>query len=164
MPRPEGTNQLEISGLVEVLRSDDGGQYEIYLPESPKDRLPFENEFCRFTPVGWVRMAGIWYPLGYKVVTDKMESLGLRNNPTIMKFPIGTWVREKNSLVPTEADWGGIWTAQRKGSIKMLQEHCSHTWGMKTKGYLTAIANPVFANSYRIKSEAVMILNEVKSV
>lgn len=28
----------------------------------------------------------------YKVVTQNMESLGLRKNPNIMKFVVGKWV------------------------------------------------------------------------
>lgn len=162
MSKPEGVSELEPMGLIETLLLDNGNKLELYLPESARDRIPFKSDLCCFTPVGWVKVNDTWYPLGYKVVTDKMESLGLRNNPTIMRFPVGVWVCEKSDLIPTDVDWGGIWTAQRKGSIKMLREHCFNTWGMKTEGYLTAIANPVFSNSYRIKSEGVMLLKEVK--
>lgn len=134
---------------------------EIYLPELAKDRLKFENESCEFVPVGWVRIDEIWYPLGYKVVTENLESLGLRNNPTPMVFPVGEWVIENNALEYGNKDWGGIWTALRKGSIKTLKTHCMETWEMETRGFLTAIDNPVFANSYRIKSRGVMLLREI---
>ncbi len=160
MPKPEGIHELEQTGLIELLKLNSGVECEIYLPESHRDRLPFENEFCQFTPVGWARLEGTWHPLGYKVVTEELQSLGLRKNPNILTFPVGRWVEEKGELIPTEIDYGGIWTALRKGSIKTLQKHCQETWEMKTKGYLTAIYNPVFVNSYRIKSQAVMLLRE----
>ncbi len=152
------------SSKIEVVKLDSGISVDVFMPENPRSRIPFENEHCNFTPVGYGRIDGLWFPLGYKVVTSKMESLGLRNNPSILTFPVGVWVAEKEEyLVPSNADWGGIWTALRRGSIKTLKDHCWNTWGMETKGFLTAIDNPVFSNSYRIKSQRVMLLQEIKS-
>lgn len=152
----------EQCGIIETLKIDSGDEVEIYLPERPQLRIPFDNDFCHYKPSGWVRIDGLWCPLGYKLVTAKMESLGLRSNPNIMKFPVGKWVEEQDKLIPTDIDWGGIWTALRKGSLSTLKKHCMDTWGMKTKGFLTAVYNPVYANSYRVKSEAVMMLKEIK--
>ncbi len=78
-----------------------------------------------------------------------------------MEFPVGEWIFETNKIQCGDKDWGGIWSALRKGSIKTLKQHCQDTWDMETRGFLVAIWNPVFANSYRIKSQGVMLLNEI---
>ncbi len=141
---------------------DDGKNYDVFMPLKPKDRLVYKNGFCEFTPVGYVRMTGGWFPIGYKVVTHDLMSLGLRNNPTPMKFPIGEWTFEERSLQYGDKDFGGIWSAYRAGSLKTLKKHCLETWGMETRGFLTAIYNPVaFVGNYRIKSQGVMLLKEI---
>lgn len=125
-----------------------------------RDKFYFENKHCEFVPDGWIKNDGLWFPLAYKLVTIDMESLGLRNNPTPMNFPIGEWVFEKRNLQYGK-DFGGIWTALRKSSINTLRKHCMETWGMETKAFLTGIYNPVYANSYRIKSQGVILLKEI---
>jgi len=146
---------------IDKCRMDDGKEYDIFVPSKPNDRLLYENGFCSFLPVGYIRIVSGWFPIGYKVVTNDLESLGLRNNPTPMKFPIGEWVFEERNLECNANDWGGIWTALRQSSIKTLKNHCKNTWDMETRGFLTAIYNPVFSNTYRIKSQGVMILKEI---
>ncbi len=148
---------------IENFCDDNGKTYEVFMPKNLRDRLIFSNDHCEFKPVGWIRTEVGWLPLGYKVVTDEMKSLGLRKNPTIMKFSVGEWAFEKNELQYGDADYGGIWTALRKGSIRTLRKHCMETWDMRTRGFLTAIYNPVaIAGNYRIKSEGVMLLKEIK--
>lgn len=127
-----------------------------------KERVPFVSDECEFWPAGWAKIEGVYYPLGYKVVDENLRSLGLRKNPNIMTFPVGEWVRlPDESVVPGSADWGGVWTALRKGSIKTLKNYCLVQYGMKTRAFLTAMDRPVFANSYRIKSQGVMLLSEI---
>ena len=142
---------------IEVLAGDVDDYEMIY-----SSGFEFDNGLCRFTPSGWVRIGDLWHPLGYKVVTEDQRSLGLRRNPNIMTFPTGEWVNlPEEQLEPGMNDWGGIWTALRKSSIGTLRKHCRSTWGMKTRGFLTAINNPIFSNSYRIKSQGVMLLKEI---
>lgn len=147
---------------IKTILTGSGRSYEVFMPENPRERILFTNEYCEFKPVGWIRTDLGWLPLGYKVVTEDLESLGLRNNPTPMKFPVGEWVFEERNLQYGSKDYGGIWTAVRRGSTKVLKKHCLNTWGMKTRGFLTAIYNPVaFVGNYRIKSEGVMLVKEV---
>jgi hypothetical protein len=133
-------------------------------PKNFKDKVLFQNIHCEFSPVGWTVIDDNFYPLGYKVVTGDLKSLGLRKNPNIMEFPTGQWVRlPENLTVPGDSDFGGIWSALRKSSIKKLQKHCLETHGVETRAFLVAIDNPMYANSYRIKSQGVMLLEEVFS-
>lgn len=138
-------------------------QKEIYIyPKNLKEKIRFVSDDCKFTPCGWALIENEFFPLGYKVVDENLRSLGLRKNPNIMTFPVNEWV-----MLPDEEtkggidDRGGIWTALRKASIKTLQNYCLEKYQMKTRAFLTAMYRPMFANSYRIKSQGVMLLEEI---
>lgn len=139
-------------------------------PKDLGEKIPFENDKCRFTPRGWLKMNNEsfqkpyceFFPLGYKVVTEDLKSLGLRKNPNIMTFPIGEWViLPEDETSDGNGDWGGIWTALNKGSVKTLTNYCMEKYQMKTRAFLTAMYRPVYANSYRIKSRGVMLVEEI---
>lgn len=115
-----------------------------------------------YTPPGWTKIDGLWYPLGFKVVTDENMSLGLRRNPTPLHFPEGAWVKIKNSeVIHSNADAGGIWSALSKSGAVTLRKYMMDQYEMPSKIYLTALYNPVFANSYRVKSQGVMLIEEL---
>lgn len=156
-------DRRQFDGLrVEKVPMDDGRFYEVYIPEKYKYRIPFENYHCSFTPIGWIRTDHDWLPLVYKVVTDDMKSLGLRKNPTIFEYKLGEWSYETRNLQYGDEDYGGIWSAHRRGSVNTIKKHCLETWGMKTRGFLTAAYNPIaFVGNYRVKSEGVMLLKEI---
>lgn len=127
-----------------------------------KEKVPFINDECMFDPCGWAKIDEGFYPLGYKVVTEELKSLGLRKNPNIFTFPIGEWVVQPDEITKVgKEDWGGIWTALRKGSIRTLKNYMAEMYGIKTRAFLTAMHRPVYANSYRIKSQGVMLLEEI---
>jgi hypothetical protein len=136
---------------------------ETYLyPRNCAEKIPFVSRECTFTPCGWATIDDIPYPLGYKIVTEDQKSLGLRKNPNIMTFPTGVWVILPNKNITVDKDdWGGIWTALRRGSIKTLKYYMLEEKGVITRAFLTAMYRPVFANSYRIKSQGVMLLSEI---
>jgi hypothetical protein len=131
-------------------------------PKNFKERIRFVSNECEFSPCGWAKIEDKFFPLGYKVVTSEMKSLGLRKNPNIMTFPVGEWVKlPDNQITVDNDDWGGIWTALGKGSIKTLKNYMMEMYETETRAFLTAIDRPVFANSYRIKSQGVMLLEEI---
>jgi len=131
-------------------------------PRNFKEKVPFVSRECEFQPCGWAKINERFYPLGYKIVTEEMKSLGLRNNPNIMTFPIDEWVvLPDEKVVPGKADFGGIWAALHKGSIPTLKNYMAEMYGVKTRAFLTAMQRPVFANSYRVKSQGVFLLEEI---
>lgn len=141
-------------------------QIETFLyPRNFKEKNPFVSSECEFQPCGWAKIDGEFFPLGYKVVDENLRSLGLRNNPNIMTFLIGEWIKLPDDQVTVGnthwSGWGGIWTAREKGSVATLKNYMIEQYGVETKGFLTAVFRPVFANSYRIKSQGVMLLEEI---
>jgi len=131
-------------------------------PRNFKEKVPFVSSECEFTPSGWAKIEDEFFPLSYKVVTTDLKSLGLRQNPNIMTFPVGEWVvLPDDQVVANKDDWGGIWTALRVGSIKTIRNYMMDTYGTETRAFLTVMKRPVFLTSYRIKSQGVMLLSEV---
>lgn len=153
------------NGEVSCLNLDNGDSCEVFLPERSRDRLSFISDECQFVPVGWARLNQIWYPLGYKIVKNDLSSLGLRRNPNILEYSVGEWICLPDNLVTVGNThwngWGGIWSAQRKSSIKTLRDHCQKVHHFETRGYLSAIYRPLYANDYRVKSQGVMLLKEI---
>jgi len=107
----------------------------------------------------------------YKVVTKDLKSLGLRNNPTIMHFPIGEWVYEPNPTYDKGGfgGTGGIWVANglsnAKGLLrymkkKALKENVPKL--LKCKLFEVEIGNILYSNSYRTKTDKVKLKKELK--
>lgn len=135
---------------------------KILYPRNFKEKIPFVSGECEFQPCGWAKIEGEFFPLGYKIVTENLESLGLRKNPNIMIFPVGEWVILPDDQVRADkGDWGGIWTALHKGSIPTLKNYMMNEYQTETRAFLTAMKRPVFLTSYRIKSQGVMLLEEI---
>ncbi|HSV95066.1 MAG TPA: hypothetical protein VLH94_03795 [Spirochaetia bacterium] len=134
-------------------------------PRNFKEKIPFVNSECEFQPSGWAKIEDKFYPLGYKIVTTELKSLGLRNNPNIMTFPIGEWVRLPDDQVTVGnthwSGWGGIWMALRRGSIPTYRNYMMEKYQIKTRAFLTAMDRPLFANNDRVKSQGVMLLEEI---
>lgn len=137
---------------IKVLLSERGSQ------------ITYSNEYCQFKPLGYAQIGEVWYPLTYKVVTPDMKSLGFRHNPTVLEFPIGEWVYEQLPLSHGKKDFGGIWSAIGIGGTHSINDHLDNTRNYSGRTFLTAIDNPVYANSYRIKSEGVMLLKEIDPI
>ena len=86
--------------------------------------------------------------IGYKVVTEKMESLGLRKNPNILTFVIGQWTElNEDQIKPGKSDWGGIWLARGYGGANTLRKYMREKYDINTLIYLTNIGIVLFENS-----------------
>lgn len=137
----------------------------IRILEDEKPRKRFDGAYCSFLPLGWVNIGDIEYPLSYKIVTKEMKSLGLRSNPNIMTFYLGSWINLPNDdLEPGIGDWGGIWTKRTLGEAHALRHYCysreKDPFG--TRIFLSAINTPLFANDSRIKSKGVFLIEEIE--
>lgn len=110
------------------------------------------------------------YPRYYKVVTKDLKSLGLRNNPTIMTFPIGEWIYEPN---PKEGPGGfggvgGIWVANGlsggKGLLKYMRKKAkkeNNTELENCRLFEVEIGKVLYSNSYRTKTDKVRLVKEI---
>ena len=129
----------------------------------PREGYYYSNGGFEYTPPGWVKLESNWYPLGYRVTTLENKSLGLDNNHNILTYKPNEWIGiEQRDLVADIRGRGGVWTAIKRSDAWKLQRLCLEKHGMKTRIYLAAVYNPVFATSYRVKSEKIMLLEELR--
>jgi len=92
----------------------------------------------------------------YKVVTQNLQSLGLRNNPTILTFPIGVSVVEPYKVFRDKRDNGGIWVANGLGNANSIKKY-----NVRCRVFTCSIGEVLFQNSYRTKTDVVTLLEEV---
>lgn len=106
----------------------------------------------------------------YKVVSEDLQSLGLRKNPNIMTFPIGEWVYEpKDRIDRSSNDLGGIWVAQTLSGAKGLVKYMRKKAQKENKPeynnvrlFEVEIGDILFQNSYRVKTDKVKLTKEIK--
>jgi hypothetical protein len=136
--------------------------YEI-VKTTKRDGYVYSDGNFEYTPPGWVKISCRWYPLGYRVTTLDNKSLGLAGNTDILTYKLNGWVGiRKKDLIPGIQSRGGVWTAIDRSGAWDLERHCRERWNMRTKTFLAAVRNPVGATSYRIKSQAIMLLEELR--
>ncbi len=109
-----------------------------------------------------VELEGEIYPMGYRVVTEDMESLGLRNNPNIIKYPVGEWLALPPEQVEEgNGDWGGIWLARTPSRAKEYKRYMREKHRVEARVFKTAIGKILFCNSGRIKTDAIFMFEEI---
>jgi hypothetical protein len=102
------------------------------------------------------------YSSGYKVVTSNLESLGLRRNPNIIKYPVAEWYfLPENKIVSGNDDFGGIWVAKTLSGAKKLQQYMQEHYSKDTRIFKTAIDKILYSNSYRLKTNGINMLEEI---
>lgn len=108
----------------------------------------------------------------YKVVTHDMKSLGLRRNPNIMTFELGKWKKENlKNIDRSSNDFGGIWVARSLSGAKSLVKYLKKKAIKENKPYLNncrlfevEIGEVLYENSYRVKTDKVKFINEIKLI
>ena len=122
----------------------------------------FENVHCKFNPYDWIEIDSITRPVLFKVVTADLKSLGLRRNPNILTFKIAEWTNlSEDQISAGKSDWGGIWSALKLSGARTLSKYMLGQYQIPTRIFSVALGNPLYANSYRVKSQSVILLEEI---
>ncbi len=130
--------------------------------EIPRENFSFTNKYCSFTPYSWLNDNGRLLPVVFKVVTQNLESLGLKRNPNILRYNLYDWtVLPDSEVVPGKGDCGGIWSTKEKGEANGIKRYMKNKHNTETRMFLVALDNPVFANNRRVKSQGVLLLEEI---
>jgi hypothetical protein len=93
----------------------------------------------------------------YKVVTNKLQSLGLRKNPTILTFGYD-WIYEKHPIY-SSGDGGGIWVTGTLSNAIKLKKYFEKRYG-KARVFECEIGDVLYKNSYRIKTDKIKLIRE----
>lgn len=100
--------------------------------------------------------------IGYKVVTAQMESLGLRKNPNRLTFSLNQWIKLPDDQIEVgKGDWGGIWVAAKKGGARTLSRYMKEKYDISCKIFRARIGAVLYENSYRIKTDAVFLEEDI---
>lgn len=100
--------------------------------------------------------------VGYKVVTAQMESLGLRKNPNRLTFSLNQWVKLPDDQIEAgKGDWGGIWVAAKRCGARTLCRCMKGKYDIPCKIFRAKIGTVLYENSYRIKTDAVFLEEEI---
>jgi len=79
-----------------------------------------------------------------------------------MTFETDRWIRlPENELSTGNKDQGGIWCALKLSGARTLSKYMLDKYGVKTRIFMAAVDDPLYANSYRVKSQGVMLLGEI---
>ena len=97
----------------------------------------------------------------FKVTTYNRRSLGLRNNPTILTFPLGKWVKSP-TIKKCSCDDGGIWVASSLSNAKRLKKYMMIYHKMKCRIFRVTIGQILWRSSYRIKTDRIRCEVEIR--
>jgi hypothetical protein len=101
--------------------------------------------------------------IGYKVVTKDLQSLGLRNNPNIIKYPINRWYKLNNkNIIKGKQDFGGIWVASTLSGARKLSKYMKEKYNKEVRIFKSVLGNILYENSYRIKADSILLKEEIK--
>ena len=96
-------------------------------------------------------------------IQKKAESLGLRRNPNIIAYSINEWYYLlKNQTEEGPDDWGGIWVARTLSNAKTLKKYYEKNHLKSARVFKTALDEILYFNSYRIKTNGIVMLEEIK--
>jgi hypothetical protein len=102
------------------------------------------------------------YDLGFKVVTGDLESLGLRKNPFIIKYPINEWYALPPDRVERgKNDFGGIWVARTLGGARSLRDYMQEKYAKETRIFKATLGEILYHNGYRIKTDRIKMFEEI---
>jgi hypothetical protein len=102
-------------------------------------------------------------PLGFKVVTENMQSLGLRRNPNILTYPVQEWyILEPDWIEEGPLGWGGIWVARTLSDAKAIRRYMIKKHSTPTRIFQAALGNVLYSSSSRIKTDGLYLVEEVR--
>jgi len=103
------------------------------------------------------------YPVGFKVVTYNLKSLGLRRNPNILQYKLEDWyMLPDNKIEEGKGDWGGIWLCHKLSSARSLKKYMKAKHKRRSRIFKTLYDKVLYQNDYRTKTNAVNLFAEVK--
>jgi hypothetical protein len=109
-----------------------------------------------------VTLDGRVYSLGFKVVTEDLESLGLRRNPHILQYPVCEWYfLPQDNIRKGPDDFGGIWVARTLSGARGLRRYMQKQYSQNTRIFRAALDEILYANDYRVKTNGINMFEEV---
>ena len=101
----------------------------------------------------------------YKVVDENLKSLGLRpkgRRVPIIQYAIGQWTYPLEPISDDPDKGGGLWANPKKSDAFQLVKYVQKRYGQQARVFLCLIGEILCSpSSYRVKTDKVMLLEEV---
>jgi len=119
-------------------------------------RMHFENEHCRFLPVGWIEIAGETYPLMYQINCDNLTQLNSKRDVNTQRCLIDKWsmssgARAKNS---------DIWVTGTREKVDKVRADFEDS-GLEVQIFLAGVYKPTSVLDDGIVCEGTILLERV---
>ena len=95
----------------------------------------------------------------FKVVTTSLRSLGLRNNPNILRYRVGKWVHAQPPPAIKKQDERGMFACPTPATARALQGYVWKEYRKKTRIYACLIGRIIKQTSCRIQTDEVKLLH-----
>jgi len=100
------------------------------------------------------------YPIGYKVVTQDLESLN--NDSYTITYPINSWYAfPKDQITMGSREDGGIWSSISLASAKNLERMMLEKHSKRVRIFKAALGEILYSDEDRIKTDRIKLLEEV---
>ncbi len=99
----------------------------------------------------------------FKVVTEDLKSVGLLGASQI-QYKIGEWVYPTEPLSSHPRKGGGLWVLKSKSDAFKLQKYLERKHGKRSRVFRCGIGVIIYQTSYRVKTDKVILLEEIKKV
>lgn len=96
----------------------------------------------------------------FKVVTEDLKSVGLLG-ATPIQYTVGEWTHPLEPLSNHPRKGGGLWVYRKRGAAMASKRYMSHQHGKAVRIFSCLIGNIIYETSYRVKTDKVMLVEEI---
>ena len=96
----------------------------------------------------------------YKVVTEEMQSLGLRRNPTILTYKVDKEIAEMYPMIGP-CDMGGIWASKTRGRANEVKKYMKEKYNVDARLFEAWGRGILYESRNRYKLEEIFLEEEI---
>jgi hypothetical protein len=105
---------------------------------------------------------GIIEPIGFKVVTHDMKSLGLRSNLRLIEYPFGEWLFLPQCMIKEgKSEFGGIWLSRTMSKAYEIKDYMKEEYSEDARIFKAVIDEVLYVSSCRIKTNGIKLYEEI---
>lgn len=96
----------------------------------------------------------------FKVVKDDLTSVGLLG-ASLVQYKIGEWAYPLEPLSDHPRKGGGLWVLKTRSDAFRFKRYMGTKYGIEVRVFTCEIGTVLFSTSYRVKTDRVMLLEEL---
>ncbi len=96
----------------------------------------------------------------FKVVSDDLTSVGLLGAAKL-QYKVGEWVYPLEPLSDHPRRGGGLWVIRKRGAAFRMRRYLLDNHNLRARVFSCRIGDIILETSYRLKTDKVMLLDEL---